>query len=479
MRNWKIKLLFFICSLLPILAVAGFAVVDQYQHNYVLDLQLNGPEELVVEYGEAYVEEGVTAVGYGIIYDREHIELPVTVEGSVDDSAMGTYRITYTVEYAGMRQSVTRTVRVADTTAPVITLAENPETYTIPGDAYVEEGFCATDNIDGDLTAQVIREEENGKVRYQVTDQSGNTTVVYRDIRYHDPIPPELFLKGDATIAMMAGKTYTDPGFWATDNCEGDITDKIKVNGVVDGYTPGTYHLQYTVEDSYGNVAAVERTVVVSSHPVQEYVENPEKVIYLTFDDGPGAATPQLLDILKEYNVKATFFVVNTAYIDTIKRTAEEGHTVAMHTATHNFRKIYASEEAYFNDLHEIQGIIKDITGIESKMLRFPGGSSNSVSRFNRGIMTRLTAQVKEQGFRYFDWNVDSKDTGGATTPEMVYANVVAGVNGKDTAVVLLHDIKLYSVDAVAWIIEWGLANGYTFLPLTEDSPVCEHNIYN
>ena len=479
MQNWKKKLLIYLCSLIPILVVAGMAFVDQYRNNYVLDIRMNGSADMLVEYGDAYEELGATAVGYGIIYDREKVYPTVTVEGYVDDAVMGTYQIVYTAEYAGITTSVTRTVCVEDTTPPVITLTENPEAYTVPGDHYVEEGFVAVDNIDGDLTALVVCQEEDGRICYQVSDRRGNVTIVYRQINYYDPTPPELYLKGDATIAMMMGKDYAEPGYWATDNCEGDITSKVQVSGTVDGYTPGTYTLQYTVTDNYGNVAAAVRTVIVADHPVQEYVENPERVIYLTFDDGPGPATPYLLDVLKKYNVKATFFVVDTAYINTIARAAEEGHTIAIHSASHVFRSIYSSEDAYFDDLYEMQGIIYDITGIETNILRFPGGSSNTVSRFNRGIMTRLAEQVEEEGFRYFDWNVDSCDAGGATTTEMVYQCVISGIGDKSTAVVLQHDIKSYSVEAVSRIIEWGLANGYTFLPLTEDSPPCEHGIKN
>jgi len=150
-----------------------------------------------------------------------------------------------------------------------------------------------------------------------------------------------------------------------------------------------------------------------------------------------------------------------------------------MHSMTHSYSKIYASEDAFFNDLYGIQKIIKDQTGVESMLMRFPGGSSNTVSGFNPGIMSRLVDSVTSKGFHYFDWNVDSNDAGGARSAEQVFANVIAGVEGRTASVVLQHDIHGFSVDAVEKIITWGLANGYCFKALSEDSPACHHGVLN
>ena len=207
---------------------------------------------------------------------------------------------------------------------------------------------------------------------------------------------------------------------------------------------------------------------------------NAEKIVYLTFDDGPGKYTSQLLDVLDKYNVKATFFVVNTRYTDLITREAEEGHTVAVHTYTHDYSKVYASEEAYFEDLDAMNEVIKEKTGSYSKLIRFPGGSSNSVSKnYSDGIMTRLTAEVIERGYQYFDWNVSAGDAGGAKTADEVFNNVTAGIKKYKKSVVLQHDIKGFSVEAVERIIIWGLENGYTFMPLTIDSYAAHHRLNN
>lgn len=203
-------------------------------------------------------------------------------------------------------------------------------------------------------------------------------------------------------------------------------------------------------------------------------------VVYLTFDDGPSPYTDRLLDVLSKYNVKATFFVVNTPYIDKITRMEEEGHTVACHSAAHQYSQIYASDEAYFADLEELQRIIKKYTGHRAELIRFPGGSSNTVSRaYSKGIMTRLTKAVEAQGYQYFDWNVDSLDASGKGSSDSVYRQVISGIRKQHTSVVLQHDIHSFSVDAVEQIIQWGQKNGYTFLPLDRDSPSCHHKVVN
>ena len=211
-----------------------------------------------------------------------------------------------------------------------------------------------------------------------------------------------------------------------------------------------------------------------------EPVEPEGKVIYLTFDDGPNENTLKLLDILRKYDIKATFFVVDTPCVGYVSAIAEAGHTVALHSGSHKYREIYASETAYFQDLQRIQSVVCSYTGECPTMIRFPGGSDNTVSRdYNRGIMTRLTDQVKEMGYRYFDWNVDSRDAAGAKTAGEVARNVINQIAGKNVAVVLQHDIYGYSVDAVPKIIRWGLENGYRFEALTTQSPVCEHRVRN
>lgn len=204
-------------------------------------------------------------------------------------------------------------------------------------------------------------------------------------------------------------------------------------------------------------------------------------IIYLTFDDGPSEYTNALLDTLDKYEVKATFFVTGYGDDAVIKREFDEGHTVALHSLSHQYAHIYANVDNYFADLGGVSDRVKNITGTESKIMRFPGGSSNLVSGRYDGktrIMSTLTREVEARGYHYFDWNVDSDDAGRASSPDIVYSNVVSRLKDGDN-VVLQHDVKPYSVEAVGAIIEYGLANNFFFDAITMDTPVVHHSVNN
>lgn len=459
---------------LLVLAITGIiALITVTTKDFVIEL--HGKENIVLEFGEDYQEAGATALLNGA-----EMKDAVIVEGQVSPDRLGSYTVTYTAKYFWRTAKVERTVRVVDTQAPTIVLIYDSNSFTQPGQEYKEEGFVAEDNYDGNITAQVQRIVENDVVIYRVSDSSGNTTEVRRPIKYGDNTPPELQLLGSSSITIDAGTSFKDPGFTAVDNIDGDISGKVKVSGSVDIYIPGTYKIRYSVIDSFGNVAEATRTVVVKGRVQSQTVIPNGKVIYLTFDDGPSSHTVRLLEILKKYNVKATFFVVGTADCSKLKDIVDQGHAIGIHSTTHIYEDIYASEEAFFNDLNTMSDIIYRYTGVRTKLMRFPGGSSNGVSAFNKGIMTRLTQAVEAQGYKYFDWNVSSEDAkGGATTVDQIFNNVISGIEGKKYSIVLQHDIYGASVDAVEKIIQWGLANGYTFLPLDSSSPTAHHKVQN
>ena len=281
---------------------------------------------------------------------------------------------------------------------------------------------------------------------------------------------------------IRMGDTYSEPGYTAVDICDGDVTDKVSVSGNVDTANAGKYTVTYNVSDNCGNESEVQRTVKVVA-PMSDDAVNPgDKVVYLTFDDGPGPYTEKLLDILDRYNVKATFFVTNGKpdYQNLIAQEAQRGHTVAIHSASHDYAKIYQSVDAYFADFDEMNSIITAQTGKAADLVRFPGGSSNTISKkYCYGIMRQLVCAVEERGFRYCDWNVSSGDAGGTTSTSQVVANVIAGIKGNNVSVVLQHDIKNFSVDAVEQIIQWGLSEGYTFLPIISTTPMSHHGVNN
>ncbi len=479
-RRKRLARLLVLTPVLLILAAGALLLLNRFSARIIL----RGEASVTVECGDTYEDAGADARLIGILFHRSGVPLTMWTENGVDIQHLGTYTVSYGTQFWWMEARAERTVTVVDTRAPEILLTTDPEHYTVPGDPYEEEGFTARDNYDGDLTAQVIRTEQDGAVTYSVTDSSGNRTEVRRQIVYHDPIPPVLTLEGGTEITMTAGTAYEEPGITACDNCDGDLTDRVQVTGEVNIYLAGTYRLQYQVTDSYGNEVRAERMVIVKPVPKPEKPKpapaEPEGgVIYLTFDDGPGSHTNRLLGVLAKYGVKATFFVVDNGNYDTLRRIAAEGHSIGIHSASHNYERIYASEEAYFQDLNTVRQMILTETGVDTTLVRFPGGSSNTVSRFNPGIMTRLTQALTDNGYQYFDWNVDSNDAGGAASAREVFENVTAACSRKKVSVVLQHDIKGFSVDAVEQIILWGLENGYTFLPLDSTSPTVHHGVNN
>ena len=209
-------------------------------------------------------------------------------------------------------------------------------------------------------------------------------------------------------------------------------------------------------------------------------MDNTVGKIFLTFDDGPSnATTGRLLDILKKYNVKATFFVTGNGSDDLIKREYNEGHSIGLHTYSHSYKTVYASEEAFFNDLAKVDQRVYNAIGIHSKITRFPGGASNTVSKFNKGIMTRLAKQLTEKGYKYWDWNVSSGDAGDTTNPDKIVENVTNNCTKDKRNIVLMHDIHEYTVNAIERIILWAKENNYEFYRIEENMDPVHHRIAN
>ena len=475
-RKLYIGLTIGVTSLLLLGVVFLFAI-----NRFDLQLRLNGPEEITLRYGQAYEEPGATPHFSGtVIYPQGYTpDAQVVINSNLDVHQAGTYEICYTASHWLWSAETRRRVHIVDDVPPQITLLGDPRSRTIQGKPYTEQGFTAWDEHDGDITHLVRIQEKDGVIHYRVSDASGNQAEAVRRIEYVDPYLPQLILRGDEEITLTAGTPYREPGFDAVDIGDGLLTDRVQIDGEVDYYRRGSYTLRYHVTDSKGLTAEKQRIVHVQAVPQPTTVMPQGKVIYLTFDDGPSIHTDKLLDTLKAYNVKATFFVIDTGEYDTMRRIVEEGHAIGIHSMEHNYRNIYASMDAYFQDLYAAQAMIYEQTGVKTTLMRFPGGSSNLVSRFNPGVMTRLTQAVETAGFQYFDWNVDSDDAGKAHTTKEVFNNVINHVGYDSYSIVLQHDTKECSVEAVEAIITWGLANGYTFLPLEPSSPTIHHRVGN
>lgn len=206
------------------------------------------------------------------------------------------------------------------------------------------------------------------------------------------------------------------------------------------------------------------------------------KRVYLTFDDGPSEHTAELLDVLAEYNVKATFFVVRNpdpSLWPMYERIVSEGHTLAMHSYSHVYNEIYDSKESFIDDVSKLREFLYDQTGIECDLYRFPGGSSNSVMGVD---VQELISYLNDEGITYFDWNALSED---AVNPSLsageLNANVMSYVRTNEgDSVVLMHDIDACgnTLEALPALIETLRKEGYTLRPIDGNTTPVQHIKY-
>lgn len=204
-----------------------------------------------------------------------------------------------------------------------------------------------------------------------------------------------------------------------------------------------------------------------------------EKKVYLTFDDGPSSSTNEILDILKAYDVKATFFVLgktDEASRELYRRIVAEGHTLGMHSYSHVYSEIYQSEERFTEDLSKLQEYLYEVTGIWSRYYRFPGGSSNTVSQVD---MQELIAWMNENGITYYDWNTESGDAVSGHLPkDTIVNNCLANIDNYSTSMILMHDAadKKTTVEALPEIIAGiRLRGDACFLPITDETVPVQH----
>lgn len=463
----KLKIIYFLTNIIIVLTT--IILCFYYKEPKI---NLFGDKLVTIELNTEYKEPG-----YKATYLTKDITHLIEIEQNIDTKKVGIYIVTYKLNYKNKDYVKTRTVKVIDSTSPVINLLGSGTIEICPNQNYNEQGFNAFDEYDGDITSKVETQVENDSVQYYVEDSSNNKTLQERKIIRKDADNPTISLKGYQNLTMYVNDTYFEAGYEAIDNCDGDITNNVEINGSIDTTKSGKYTLTYTIKDSSGNIASTTRTINILEEPNFD-----QKTIYLTFDDGPSNTTEKILDILKEENVKATFFVINAdiKYDKLIKRAHDEGHTIGLHSYSHKYKSIYKSEEAYFNDLNLISKKVEKITGEKSTIIRFPGGSSNTISKISRGLMTKLSIKTKEKGYIYFDWNIASSDTTRISSNKII-KNVTKQLGIYQTNVVLMHDFKNNNktVNALRDIIQYGKENGYKFDKITEMTPQIKHKIKN
>lgn len=365
----------------------------------------------------------------------------------------------------------------AETTEAAIQL---PDTQTISLSETKDLGTeLRADGQDYQVTSAdetVVKVLEDGSVfgvahgETTVTTTAGDTSYQTKvKVRKRGMVYPVFgMMKGEKLNIQFSSKAKPAEYTWtSTDERVAKVTKKgiIKAKGigtaVVTGTSDaGTYRCEVTV------------------------TEKIDKAIYLTFDDGPNRySTPKILDILKANDVKATFFELKPAKkdFDLTERVLAEGHTLAMHGYKHKYDEIYVSEETYHENLDKLRDLFFNKFGVWCTLTRFPGGSSNTVSDYNPGIMTKLTQELDDWGYHYFDWNVSSGDAGGAKNAKEVFRNFKSELSTSHASVVLMHDFDKNdkTINALDRIIKYGKKHGYTFLPLTASTEEVHHAVNN
>lgn len=198
-----------------------------------------------------------------------------------------------------------------------------------------------------------------------------------------------------------------------------------------------------------------------------------QKLVCLTFDDGPSKNTPAVLEVLERYGVPATFFVIATGYNDEylplVRQAREAGHQIALHSASHDYSAIYSSPAAYWEDIDLLRERLSPYVDPDGlTYLRFPGGSTNTVSHKygGSGIMQQLIREAEEKGYEWIDWNVSAEDAaGGDPDADQILANIRRDAEGRDLCVVLMHDTAKTdaTVEALPAVIDWFRGQGYHF----------------
>ena len=375
-------------------------------------------------------------------------------------------------------------------TTPQITLKGEAAMEVTMKDGYKEPGAEASFSFH-DISKHIridSSEVNDHKVgTYTVTytvDYLDKTASKTRTVSVVDKEPPEITLTEGDHITVQTMSSFEDPGWTAVDDSDGDVTEQVTSKGVVDTSNRGDYKIHYAVTDSYGNKAKASRTVTVEGEPAREV----KKVIYLTFDDGPsGTVTPKILKILEKYHVPATFFVIgydgDPEKIKLMKRALKDGCTIGIHGSSHDYSKIYSSVPAFIKNITSLDKALKRDLDYDAFVIRFPGGSSNTVSKeYSKGIMSKLVKKVQEKGYLYDDWNVDSTDASGNNIPVDTIVQSIKNSCSKDTYnVILMHDTdaKGTTAKALPRIIKWGKKKGYKFKAITPDSPMVHHGVNN
>lgn len=413
------------------------------------------------------------------IFDKQYSSAIYSYD-QIDFNSVGAYDFVYyikSIEYKLV-------VKIVDNVAPIVILQD----VVIDLGNEINITDFIVDIIDQSQTYVYFEKVYNfncvGKfeITINVEDEYENSTSekCFLTILEEDNIPPvinsyiDLFIELNSSIDYLEGLDFFDN---QDDNPSIKIT-KTNVNLT----KTGTYFVEYEVSDRSGNTTVFNRDIHIVEKLIIGNLEScDEKIVYLTFDDGPSMYTQQVLDILNEYDVKATFFVIasNTNYLNLISKIDNNGHTIGLHSYCHEYEDIYSSVNNYLEDFYKIALYCKEKIGYIPRYIRFPGGSSNLISKqYCDGIMTELVTKMNDLGFQYYDWNVTSGDGNSGISVEEIISNSKSALN---EVILLLHDAnnKITTVEALPSIIEYYLEEGYSFRVIDDYSYVYQHKVKN
>ncbi len=440
-----------------------------------IEVKLIGDEIISATYNEEYHDPGFIITKNDKEMDQN--SYTVTSNNDIDITKLGEYHLSYDIKYHLRSFHLERIIKVVDNIKPEI----NTNFESISRDYCTKKDkdkleYTVIDNYDGDITDKATVEELDDNYIISVSDTNNNENTLSIPIVLTEK-PKDIFkLKGNSTVYVTTNSKYSDSGVTYTDGCGNNMNNQVTTTGKVDTSKNGEYTITYSV----GNNKLTRKVIVYTPSNTSSSSGGSGKVIYLTFDDGPGVYTEKVLNTLAKYNVKATFFVTHqfSNYVSLIKKEYEAGHSIAVHSYTHNWN-IYKSVDAYVDDFNKMNNDILKYTGSYSKIFRFPGGSSNTISRnYSKGVVKAIASKMLNDGYQYFDWDVDSGDAAGASRSK-IYNNVVNGVSRCSKCVVLMHDIKPNTVNELDNILNTLTSKGYKFGTLSVNSPTVHHSIAN
>lgn len=270
--------------------------------------------------------------------------------------------------------------------------------------------------------------------------------------------------------------------------CEKEVSESIQVKRIDE--MSSTDLIDGTINEASKKIKQNATISIINEEKKEQKII--ERIpVYLTFDDGPGKYTDELLELFDKYNAKVTYFCTKNSDVirERIKKIYEKGHTLGVHSYSHDAKKIYESEDAYFADLIAEEEVIKESVGFHTRYIRLPYGSSNTLSNFNPGIITRITKMLKDAGFEYFDWNVSAEEKtkyqGGKMIPEVALEIAKSQIervkvfNKNQPIMILSHDTSEVALEYIKLLVEYLYENGYEMKGIDDNTTPVHHTILN